>query len=286
MKHVKFVLGMVAMASLLLFTACDPDDEDDVLGPLLTVSAESETVEPGDTINFSVEVRAGDAKLDELSITNAEGSYLEDLQGDKWENVSVSAPFNETISFVRPLAESYSFVFTVKDKDGLSETKTATITVTAEEDITEYTNKTLYAPAGDGTSESVIDLHTGTIYTINNGEANSSDIDMAYFYGQTKEASLAAPDVTIVGVDLTGWTKNATRFKTTAVDYANMSDALALADAWNSGTDEVDQINNLSAGDVVLFKTADEKHGAIKVNSIKLGYATSDYINITYKIKK
>ncbi len=293
MKHLKFVLGLVSMASLVFFSSCDTDEEEDALGPVfISLEADATTIAPEDSVTFSWEVRAGDAKLESFSIQR-NNEFSPDAGGNSWNAVKISSsPYVGSATFQIDNAESsYTFRFTVKDKDGLEDSETIPITVEGEASKTlyTYTSKNVYAPLGDGSSNTFVDLENGTVFSNNTitSDGNSADIDLG-FYLLTSDQILVSPSAIPTNVYDIGWeTINTTNLKTSSVsNFSLLTDELSIESAWTSSGTEETSINSIAQGDVILFSTALGNKGAIKINSVN---RTGDYtgnINIDIKVIK
>lgn len=288
MKHLKFVLGLVSMASLVFFSSCDTDEEDDALGPVFVkLEASKTTIEPSDSVTFSWEVRAGDAKLKSMSITRNSQPQKDDA-GTTWDAVSISSsPYTGSASFTLEEKNDYTFRFTVTDKDGLEESSTREITVEGASLYT-YTSKNVYAPLGDGSSNTFVDLENGTVFSNNTitSDGNSADIDLG-FYLLASDQILVSPSAIPTQVYDIGWeTINTTNLKTSSVSDFSLLTNETIESAWTSSGTEVTSINSIAQGDVILFSTALGNKGAIKINSVN---RTGDYtgnINIDIKVIK
>jgi hypothetical protein len=165
---------------------------------------------------------------------------------------------------------------TATDNLGQQSVETKTITITSGA-IADCDNETL------GSHKSTIGSFFATkscnVYTVGEAKANKSAVDFIYFYGQTNQATLAAPDdadVNTLGefqlVDWTAGEKNATRFKAiSAFDFDNAT-AATLTAAWTTAVGaEMTKANMLSNSQMVAFKTADGRYGVVRVNSITAG---------------
>ncbi len=184
---------------------------------------------------------------------------------------------------------------TVWDKADQSSTISFTVTTEpAASNITTYEDKILGAQDNaTGSSFASID---GMVYNIADAKENSEKIDWMYFYGASNLATLAAPDDADAAQVFNGapnglqfWdTKNATRFKETALSSADFnaitsSQQLVVAATIRPPGPEQSKINNLSVGKVLAFKTADEHYGLIRIDNIIADDTGS--IEITVKVQ-
>lgn len=148
------------------------------------------------------------------------------------------------------------------------------------------------------TTGSFFSSTNGQVYTVNTSVANSSLIDLIYYYSAGNGATIgAADDSNIAGVytGIANWaTKNATRFATTSIstsDFDAITDDTKIATISTfSDTKEV----GLTVGNVFAFKTAAGKKGLVKITNITQGTNTTtkqqDYqfgtIEIVVKVQK
>lgn len=169
------------------------------------------------------------------------------------------------------------------------------------EALESYSAVLLYAPTEDNTSETFFSAATGETYTV--GEVISTDdplsasIDFGYYYGQTDEASLAAPanyPANIYDLQDLGWgTLNETAFRSTSLEEADFDNLQPHEDfrivpeftEFGTETPEAGRITGLQPGDVISFRTFDERYGLIKVTAIETGIESDAYIEIEVKVQ-
>lgn len=151
-------------------------------------------------------------------------------------------------------------------------------------------------------SESFFSTSEGKTYSFNTGAANSAKIDFGFFYDTTTvgvsvanqpKNTIYAPasDSFYKAYNLTGWTKNATVFRrVTTPTFTNMTSAAIIRSAGMSnltGANAAPRITILASGNVILFRTAAGKYGAVNINYIE---STSDsvksYMNVDVKVEK
>lgn len=287
MKQMKNLLGLLLLAAIIGFTSCEEEGEDPILPSLSVEVSPGMTVEPGDTVMFAWEARDGDAKLETFTIE--EGNQF---VGD-WNAKEIPNDMNETyMDTVWVLAPENNgaqatFTFTVTDKDGESKSVSKTITAEATDDskdLESFSAKLLYAPAKDGSSETLIDLESGSTFTLNNGANNSSSIDLGYYYGSNNEATLVDPNTYPSSVyDISWSTLNETELQTTSANFAELSTSNDITTQWSNNASN--EITNLSVNDVLLFKTTNNSYGAIKVQEISGTYNQGDYIKLDIKVE-
>jgi hypothetical protein len=144
--------------------------------------------------------------------------------------------------------------------------------------MTEATLQGRNNPTPNG-GEAFLNYSSGDAVTVATANSNQSDVDVAFYYGQSSENyyTLAAPDDAVfANTDVNAnpweqiltWTvKNGTRFKKlTGVTHAQIDDAendsIILVHA--TGMTETD-ITKLKPGDAVAFQTAGGKKGIYAV---------------------
>ncbi len=115
---------------------------------------------------------------------------------------------------------------------------------------------------------------TGDVYTpgqLVNSPADQAKIDFLFFKGATNANAIASPDDvsanTILAFQLTAWTeRNQTRFNKTNMTVAQFD---AIGDKFEfpqfNSSMQTTLANNLSEGEIILFKTEEGKLGLIKI---------------------
>ncbi len=222
----------------------------------------------------------------------------------KFENVSTITILDSALNtvsitldimtFAYPTVGLEDFICTLWDKNDKSTTINFTITTEpAASDITTYEDIILGAQASTtGGSFATVD---GMVYTLDMAKANSDKIDFLYFYGATNLATLAAPDDADAATVFTGangldtWdVLNPTKFKTTTLSSADFdaitSSSQLVTVAVLPTQPNLSKANDLSVGDVLAFKTVEEKFGLIRVDAIN-GANNAGTIEITVKVQ-
>lgn len=152
-------------------------------------------------------------------------------------------------------------------------TKSIAVSVTA--DYKYITNRVLYVPDTTAkTNMTYFSSTTGGTYNFSGIGTNTAAVDFGYYYDTTtanKHTIYALTANPVSFYDVSTWTKNATVFKkVTNVTIASLSSSGALRTAGianlTSGT--TSKITALASGNVILFKTAAGKYGAIAVNYV------------------
>jgi hypothetical protein len=155
-------------------------------------------------------------------------------------------------------------------------------------DTTNKTNKTYYSTTD------------GKTYSYSEGAANSAKIDFGYYYDTTTANkhtiyALNAPQPLLSFYDISTWTKNATVFKKmpSAVNFVSQltsSGAINTLIKGNmtSGTStKVTTLSTSAGNNVIGFKTADGKYGAILIRFVSADSpAQTTRIEVDVKVQK
>ena len=187
----------------------------------------------------------------------------------------------EIIANSHPLVGEERWTYTITDEAG--ESSEISFVITTEAGIQEYLDVTL-GSYNDQTYGSFFNTTSGEVFFKPEATTNQEVIDFIFFLGATNGATIAAPDnqdaINVYALDWT--TQNQTRFMTTGISVAEF-DAIGASYNFTDFTGTDDNWNQLAADDIVYFKTAGDKLGFFKVNSIN---AKGDIINIDVKVQK
>ena len=293
MKKTRFLFGILAIAFIAFFTACE--DEDPV-GPYIDLSggdfiSSNTTVETGDDLPFKWNATKGDAKLTTFTI-EMNGNII-----PAWNNVEISNDESDSYSDSDTLQASttpgtYKYAFIVEDKDGM--TDTASVTITVEEAApegalkAEITNVKIWCTLGDGSVKSTCASADGSTYSPKTATVSEqSDIDFVYFY--TSSAGIYSPSSVPTAINTTGtgiadWTTtNTTYLAKVTTDYSSVTfdDVVSLTESITTTS-----VTGLAENDVVAFITQEGQRGVFKVNEIEPGYNSTDYIIISIKVEE
>lgn len=173
--------------------------------------------------------------------------------------------------------------------------------------VAEYEAVLLAAPVGQApgerSSDTFFSADNGGIYSVDdvvNGTdgITSADIDFGYYYGETNNASIAAPsdypsNVYNLGAGGANWNAlNATMFRPTnnlSLDDFNAisgADASRLVQEYEIATeDPVAEVTDLSAGELYAFKTVDNRYGIFFVREIVDGNDDGEFDGIDDEIE-
>jgi len=293
MKKIHLTLLFIAMLALA-FVSCEKDE--DLEPPTITVSPGTANAYEGDTVDFTATV-AGDQELISVNVSASSvggAGTSSDTTFDKGEH---SATVN--YSYVVPSGvTSVTLEFLVTDKENLSDTATAVITVDERipDTLVSIFEDVKLAPAsGDGSLTNNCASVDGSIFTYNDA-VDDADLqakcDIVYHYTTKTLLYSPAAVTSVFGNDAySGWdTKNETMFNATDLAVADFDAITELSDAEiisaYSNDDAANKIEEVAADDVIAFKTAAGKMGLIKVIEVKEGYNSTDYIIIDIKVQK
>jgi hypothetical protein len=146
----------------------------------------------------------------------------------------------------------------------------------------------------------------GSFLATDNGEVITSSaagasttvqarVDLVYFFGTTNQASMGAPNDSVVAIAHAGstslptWTtKNATKFVKTTITPADFiaSNNDSLVKTINAATISGSLVNMLANDNIVAFKTASGKLGLFHVQSIDGTTGSDRSITINVKVQK
>jgi hypothetical protein len=289
MKKVKG-LFLAALAAAAMFTSCGGDE--DALAPEITFpngGDKTETLKVGDTISFQVDVKAGDAKVEEtgINVSMTLDSVPSVLTGVvKTESTD---GYKVMVSYKFIKAGKYVFTVDAMDKDDLSATpKTKTVIVEGAAVLpVALTSKTGGTLGGQtNTAGSCYSVSNDKITKFDAAASISATIDFVYYFGATNKATICAPnDATVDGsatsaLDCSKWaTKNATKFVVaTGVDFEKATDA----DIKDLNISE-SKVNQLEVGTVVAYKTAAGLTGLFKVTALTADKTGA--VTISVKVK-
>ncbi len=287
MKKIKF-LALMMIAGALVFTSCKKDDET-IPAPTISLSGGSSVVVPltGDTnVVFNATISA-EGKINSFTVLErkieADGTVhtgspdeVSDAKGETAFTYNFDKTFNAT-SFVEGsiLYAKIEYKFTVTDKEGVSITKTYTVTLKTNQG-TPFTHE----------------ITTGNFWHIQGQNAGAYDLD-----GDATVTSSGSDDIkSMVNTDpaspnsdpssFTGsWeSKNSTEFvKDNNFDYANATVEAATA-AYTTGT-PAGTVTNPVVDDIYIAKKGNEYY-VIKITSLNSDATKSNAGQIKFSYKK
>jgi hypothetical protein len=282
MKKLSF-LFVAMMAVVILMSSCKKDEE--TLGPpSLDFKGGAEYVSADANISVNSIFKVGIAatanaetnkKLSTLRLTRT----LDNVTFvDTTFEINETA-FNADFTFnAQTAGQVEAILFTLTDKNDKVASKSLNITYEAV-GSTVVKNADIVMGSFNDDNGSFYASASKTVYGIADATANQSAIDFLFYLGASNGSAIASPadaDANTV-FDLASWTtKNETIFVKTAITAAEF-DAIGETYVFPELTDGTSGITSLANGNVILFKTVNDKMGLIKINSIN---GRGDYINL------
>ncbi len=293
MKKLTYLFTLLLLSGLFAITSCKKEDENGP--PIINFKGGGDYVSGDVTLDTSASYKVGiTASTDPLSkadliefqvysiFNNGTATLKYDSTGFKSE--SFNADF---IGVAANIAGNERLEFIITDKDG----KTASIhfnitthipqppAVSAKQNVT-------IGSWNDNDFGSFYSTSNQTVYFKNEASNNQEIIDFAFFLNTTTGSStIGAPagQNVIEVFEIENWTTlNDTKI---GIATINATDFDAIGDVYNfpefSGIEN--EVNDLSAGDVLIFKNVEEKIGFIKINNIN---GKGDKINIDVKVEE
>ncbi|CAN5175139.1 hypothetical protein BH23BAC1_BH23BAC1_40980 [soil metagenome] len=297
---------------MFYLAGCDPNDETPIPGaPVVTFENENitngtYTGVAGEVMSIIINVNAP-AGFNTLIIRKAvDGAEQSDFTQRISRGQNVETNFEHEFTYELQASEIGSeVVFTIEavDEQGLTRGETLTLVTTGSPAV-RYTSVLLFAPLENQTSQTFFSTNTGETYSmadvLNAAENISTHIDFGYFYGQTREATLASPaayplpeygqanwifrNETLIGLtDITpGQYVEITEENTEAINQA--------FEGASFGANR-QQVSNLAIGEILAFetdnnKTGGRKRGLIQVQTIQAGTGTEGSITIEVLVEQ
>jgi hypothetical protein len=273
------LFGLGVIASLSTLTSCKKEDVA-IASPTVTFlnGVKDYTAKESDTAyTFVADVEAAgeisSIKIFEVATDGGENQKESITKFDSDTKHSVK----HTVQLAN-LVTSKKFRITVTDKKDVTTSAVFTITPFTKPAgaINSYTATLLgsqYAATGSFFSSS-----NGQVYTVNTSAANSSLIDLIYYYSGGNGATIGAADDNLISPVYSGianWaTKNKTRFTNTSITTSEFEAIVndATIDAISSISNT--KVIGLAVGNVFAFKTEAGKKGLVKITDITKGLNT------------
>jgi hypothetical protein len=286
--------GILLLAGLMILSACQKDDDDDTepvdLSPILTFIGgagytDSDT-DMAPSATFKVGINAAENTSSKSNIqTFVVERIFNNTPTTVFEDDNINEPNYtwEQELIANTQAGEERWTFTVTDRDG--ESKELAFIITTLPTVTAYLDMTV-GSFDDAEFGSFVVTTTGEVLTKAEAGAVQADVDFAFYKGAVNGSTFGAPsnsDVQAV-FDLpeSGWTTfNNTLFEMSDLN-AESFDNIGGSYQFPEFTGTKDDINDLEVGDVVYFKTVDNKRGYIKVKNI---YEKGDKIDIDMKVE-
>jgi len=295
MKKIQLLAGLLLITGIGIFTSCKKDSTTEDLSPSMNFVGGSGFISADANLAagavFQVGVNASANSTSKTKLTNFKVvRTFNNIPYTVIDSTFSESNFNLQFTIVAYLeAGSERWTFTIKDKDGESKELAFVITtVGTASDITTFSDVVL-GSYDNSTIGSSFASSTGVVYKIADAKTNAAKVDWLYYYGVTNLSTLAAPDdvaaATIFNSATNGlqtWSvRNATRFRlaTEGAVWDNITTAADIAAIAINTTETF--ISQLEVGNIVVFKTAGNKLGILKIDGITAGKAGT----ITYTAK-
>ncbi|MFC2136892.1 hypothetical protein ACFLTE_01830 [Bacteroidota bacterium] len=300
MKRIYLTLMFIGMLALA-FVSCDK--EDPVLDPpTISVSPPTAEAVAGDTVSFDVTV-SGDQELTSVAVSatsaGASGTSTDIIFGEGEHSDVVG--YDYVVPTGLAAGSAITLTFTLTDKEALSDTATAVITIDEiipDTVVSIFSDVAIETGLGNGEGEDLFASSTGEVYTFDevSGDAElTALIDLMYFYNdETLKSSNAlsavitspdnVPDAFHNGTALAD--ANSTTLK--KVDDVDFDAITPIDDSILAGITDIsaDRVGSLAVGDIVAFMTEAGKIGVLKVVEINGTYNQHDNIVISVKVQK
>jgi len=295
MKKIQLLAGLLLITGIGIFTSCKKDSTTEDLSPSMNFVGGSGFISADANLAagavFQVGVNASANSTSKTKLTNFKVvRTFNNIPYTVIDSTFSESNFNLQFTMVAyPEAGSERWTFTIKDKDGESKELAFVITtVGTASDITTFSDVVL-GSYDNSTIGSSFASSTGVVYKIADAKTNAAKVDWLYYYGVTNLSTLAAPDdvaaATIFNSATNGlqtWSvRNATRFRlaTEGAVWDNITTAADIAAIAINTTETF--ISQLEVGNIVVFKTAGNKLGILKIDGITAGKTGT----ITYTAK-
>ncbi|OUT94398.1 MAG: hypothetical protein CBB92_13620 [Flammeovirgaceae bacterium TMED32] len=279
------VIIVSSLLGLVFFYGCSEDDVIEEVASSINISL-SATTSDGNSLVSGGNVTAADSFSIVISIIAEAGFNTLNISGDVASSTinrndldiasgTTNAEVTLTISTSSSLGDG-SIDFEAVDDEG--NTASASFSFVVVSPVAKIqTAVMLYAPLGDSSSQTFYSIANNQTYSlgdvISTSDPVSASIDFGYYYGSTDNAALASPaEYTIY--DLSAWgSQNVTTLAVTTITSAEYLEMVTVSDIETAiaGVDVTDAngtVTNLSANDILMFKTVDNVQGLIHVSAI------------------
>lgn len=291
MKKWNLLLSMLFIASAIFVTSCTKDENP--TGPSLSLkggagyTSTDQTIQVNDPILIGATGTSGDANLTRFKFSVTSNNVATTILDTTFN----SASFNWELELTFTSVGEARLMFELWDKDGNKDEKAFNVTV---EDpgmqVVKYSDVEL-----GSWNDAVGSFYSSTeniVYTrgqLTTSPSNQAKIDFLFFKGVTNGNTISSPDDTdansIDDLQLVGWTnKNQTRFNTTDITVAQF-DAISTSfqfPVFQMGS-QTTKVNNLTEGQVIMFKTEAGKLGLIKVVDL---YSRGDLVKVDVVVQQ
>ncbi|MDQ3393009.1 MAG: hypothetical protein M3512_02655 [Bacteroidota bacterium] len=298
MKNLKSLFYTSFIFSAFLFSSCSPDAENPVPGgadaPVITIEGDgivdnTFTGSPGETVNATINIQAPSGfntlYIRRFVVGTEETGAMETISRSPGSTPPLS--YDHEFTYIikqEDIENEVHYTFEAVAEKSSASTSTATLYIEATTaPAVRYTSVLLYAPLENKNSQTFFSTNTGNTYSMSQvtttNDPISQDIDFGYFYGETMEATLAAPSTYPLDYGQATWsTRNVTRIgRTTLTDAQyneiSVNNSDAINNAYNTATfnsTNPNRASGLTAGEILAFQTDAAKTGGSKVGLIKV----------------
>ena len=279
------VIIVSSLLGLVFFYGCSEDDVIEEVASSIDISL-SATTSDGNSLVSGGNVTAADSFSIVISITAEAGFNTLNISGDvasstiNRNDLDIASGTTDAKVTLTVLASSSlgdgSIDFEAVDEKGNTATASFSFVVVSPAAKIQ-TAVMLYAPLGDSSSQTFYSIANNQTYSlgdvISTSDPVSASIDFGYYYGSTDNAALASPaEYTIY--DLSAWgSQNVTTLAVTTITSAEYLEMVTVSDIETAiaGVDVTDAngtVTNLSANEILMFKTVDNVQGLIHVSAI------------------
>ena len=289
MKKLSYLLGLFLVAGML-FSSCSKDETEEPqdLTPTISFKGDAGYTSADVTINEGDDILVGVIALENSTSGKNLTNFKMVLTSNNTPQTLVDSTFNES-SFTADYSISFDnagetrLSATITDKDGKSKEVAFNITVNAIQPTVVTYEDIKLGSWNDVDYGSFYATTTNTVYFKADATNNQAAIDFAFFKGATTQNSIGAPASSNVQTifDIGNWTTfNETKIEMATIDAAEF-DAIGVIYAFPDLTENTLEVNNLEAGNVLLFETVNGKKGYIKINNFD---QKGDRMNIDVKV--
>ena len=279
------VIIVSSLLGLVFFYGCSEDEVIEEVASSIDISL-SATTSDGNSLVSGGNVTAADSFSIVISITAEAGFNTLNISGDvasstiNRNDLDIASGTTDAKVTLTVLASSSlgdgSIDFEAVDEKGNTATASFSFVVVSPAAKIQ-TAVMLYAPLGDSSSQTFYSIANNQTYSlgdvISTSDPVSASIDFGYYYGSTDNAALASPaEYTIY--DLSAWgSQNVTTLAVTTITSAEYLEMVTVSDIETAiaGVDVTDAngtVTNLSANEILMFKTVDNVQGLIHVSAI------------------
>ena len=289
MKKLSYLLGLFLVAGML-FSSCskDENEEPEDLTPTISFKGDAGYTSADVTINEGDDILVGVIALENSTSGKNLTNFKMVLTSNNTPQTLVDSTFNEssfTADYPIPFDNAGETRLSAKitDKDGQSKEIAFNITIEEVQPTVSTYEDIKLGSWNDVDFGSFYATTTNSVYFKADAANNQDAVDFAFFKGATTQNSIGAPASSNVQsvFDIGNWTTlNETKIEMATISAAEF-DAIGVIYAFPDLTENTLEVNNLAAGNVLLFETVNGKRGYIKINNFD---QKGDRMNIDVKV--